>query len=136
MWNDVKIIAKNKNFVFLTISFMLTYAVFGTFGFVLSPLLSSYGYGSTAAALIAMGTVFFGSPAAILTGRFLDKTNKYHASLKVETVCVGLTFLLAIYDFTKGTIWSSALFCITAGFSLTPSIPICFQLGCELTHPV
>ena len=99
MWNDVKIIAENKNFVFLMLSFMLTYAVFGTFGFVLSPLLTDYGYGATGAALIAMGTVFCGSPAAILTGRYLDKTNKYHASLKVQTLCVGLTFVLALYNF-------------------------------------
>ena len=44
MWNDVKILAGNKSFVLLLICFMLIYSVFGTFGFVLSPLVGAYGY--------------------------------------------------------------------------------------------
>ena len=126
MWKDTKIILANKSFVLVTLCFMLIYAVFGSFGFVLSPLLSAYGYNPTQAALIAMGTVLCGSPAAVLTGRYLDKTNKYHFSLKVESIAVAIAFAASIYFFSTGTNWGGACFSLLAGISLTPSIPICF----------
>jgi Na+/melibiose symporter-like transporter len=126
MWNDTKIVASNKSFVFVTLCFMLNYSVFSSFGLVLSPLLSAYGYNPTQTALIPMGTVLFGTPAALLTGRYLDKTNKYHFSLKVESIGVAIAFAASIYFFTTSTDWGGACFSLLSGISLTPSIPICF----------
>jgi hypothetical protein len=83
-----------------------------------------------------MGTVFFGAFAAVATGRYLDRTNKYRSSLKVEAIGVCIAYLASTYFFTTGTDWGALCFCFSAGITLTPSIPICFQLGCELTHPV
>jgi ABC-type thiamin/hydroxymethylpyrimidine transport system permease subunit len=83
MWNDTKILAANRNFVHILISFGLIYAIYGTFGFVMSNLMEPFGYTPTVIALIAMVVVLSGTVAAVLTGRFLDKTNKYHFSMKV-----------------------------------------------------
>jgi MFS family permease len=83
MWYDTKVLFANRNFVLVLLSFSLVYAIYGTFGFVLNNLLEPFNYTPTAIALIAMITVLSGTIAAVLTGRFLDKTNKYHFSMKL-----------------------------------------------------
>lgn len=47
MWNDTKILMRNKNFLFLAISFTLVYSVYNCIGNTLNFLMTPLGYGSS-----------------------------------------------------------------------------------------
>ena len=78
MWNDVKTISKNKNYIIIFCFFSLVYATYAAYGMILDYLFHPLGYNNSYVAYTAMTAVFFGAITAIITGRVLDKTSKYH----------------------------------------------------------
>ena len=79
--------------------------------------------------------VLFGTIAAMSTGIFLDRTNRYTLALKYS--CIGSTLSIASGVFLlNGTIWGGCIFAFLGGFTMTPILPIGFSLATESTHPV
>jgi hypothetical protein len=83
-----------------------------------------------------MGVVLVGTIATIGMGRFLDRSRKYLFAMKY--VCIGatITMALSVYLFNTGSNWGAAVFCILAGLTIVPILPVCFSLATESTHPV
>ena len=83
-----------------------------------------------------MGVVLFGTIGIIGMGRFLDRSRKYLFAMKY--VCIGatITMALSIYLFNTGSSWGAAVFCILAGLTIVPIMPVCFSLATESTHPL
>ena len=74
--------------------------------------------------------------AAVGSGIYLDRTNKYLFALKVVTISSTISILSAVYLLPTGNLWFALLFCLIGGFSIVPIMPVCFALGTESTHPV
>lgn len=136
MWNDTKILMKNRNYVLTTICFSFVYGVYAAIGFVISPLLDPLGYGLGMIAAIVMITVIVGSFSVIITGKFLDKSNKYLLTLKL--ICIGASVSLAsgLWTVEYGTLWGGIVWPVLIGVTITPVLTVCFALGTESTHPV
>jgi FLVCR family MFS transporter 7 len=136
MCNDLKILIQNRNYILIFFIFSLVYSLYAGVGFVINPLLIPFGYNEVAISLIGMLVVFFGTIGAISTGIFLDRTHKYLFALKTICFAATITMLLAIYLFNTGTYWGAVLFCLFAGFSIVPIMPVSFSLATESTHPL
>lgn len=140
MRNDMKILARNKNFMLVLVCFSLVYSVYAAFGFVINPLLKSKpgkpGYNSSMIAVIAMLTVIFGTVSVMSVGKFLDKSNKYLLTLKIVCAASAAAVVSGVYLITDGIIWEGFVFAAFLGLAVTPIMTICFSLATECTYPV
>ena len=93
----MKVLTKNRNFVFLSISFALEYGNSIALGAVVSSLTKPYGYHPSDNAIFGVTYIVAGVIGSVIIGILLDKYRKY--KLTVQLLCVlsfigfGLTFL-------------------------------------------
>ena len=80
--------------------------------------------------------VFIGTFAAIGTGIYLDRTNRYLFALKTVSVSAFISLVIAIFLLPTGTLWAALIFCLIGGVSLVPIIPVAYSLSTESTHPI
>lgn len=97
MWNDTKVLFKNRNFLLLCFCFTLMFSVYNCFGNILNYLFDPIGYTPSGSAIIAMGTVFFGVIASMATGVILDRTNRYTLALKLSCIGSAVAFVCGYF---------------------------------------
>jgi len=79
----------------------------------------------------------FGAVGAICFSFYIKKTFNYSTAIKV--IAVGSTLLLIFLcvwlNTTNGKILTTVIISMM-GFIVTPLIPLCYDLGCELSFPL
>eukprot|EP00731_Ephydatia_muelleri_P020326 Em0013g53a len=104
---------------------------------ILPQMLCSYGYSDTDTGLWVTLMIFSGVAGATIVSFTLDYTKKYK---EVGVVCLGLSVLCFIwfsqvsrlYDQSVNVVISLCVF----GFFALPLVPVCMELGVEITYPV
>ncbi|KAL5471610.1 hypothetical protein EMCRGX_G029740 [Ephydatia muelleri] len=102
---------------------------------ILPQMLCSYGYSDVSLWVTLM--IFSGVAGATIVSFTLDYTKKYK---EVGVVCLGLSVLCFIwfsqvsrlYDQSVNVVISLCVF----GFFALPLVPVCMELGVEITYPV
>lgn len=100
-------------------------------------LIKPYGYSDFLIAMNAVLLIVFGTIAAVLLSIYIKKT--YNYQLVLRAVSMGSAILLIILCIWLNSINSKVVttFIITLmGAVITPTVPICYDLGCEISFPM
>jgi hypothetical protein len=81
---------------------------------------------------MAVGTI-----GSILVSLYIKKTSNYSLALRVTSIGASIFIILFIVWVNTGRVKIiTTLILSMLGFSLTPLVPICYDLGCELSFPI
>ena len=71
---DLMALVHNKNYLLITLLFMMLYGVYTCLGAVINNIVSPYGYSATDSSLLGATFIFFGLVGSFLFSAILDKT--------------------------------------------------------------
>lgn len=127
-------IRKNQNLW----RFFLCYSVhYGTFISLMANsnfIVTSYGYSDIEIAINIVLLMVGGTVGSVLASLYLKKTGDYQKTLR--TVVIGAALMLALLTLWLNTVNSkvgTSIIMLVMGFIGNPEMPICYQLGCELS---
>ena len=73
MKKDLGLIIRNKNYIFLTITYMMLYGVYTCLGAIINNLVSSYGFSSVDSSIFGAIFIICGLVGSFVVSGFLDK---------------------------------------------------------------
>ena len=93
---EIKELAGNKNFFWISVCFMLMYGFYVTIGAIINTMVSPYHYTATDSGIFGASFILSGLVGSFVSGALLDKYGKYLLLLKV--ICFGvLIFFLGFF---------------------------------------
>ena len=87
MKNDLKKLIKNKNYLFMLLTYSLLYGVYTCLGAVINNLVTPYGFDSTASSIFGAVFIVSGLIGSFIFSSILDKYQAYIKILRI--VCFG-----------------------------------------------
>ena len=130
------LVMKNKNFLKLLGFFALSYGSLNALSIVLNILLDPYGYTGFDTSLIGAVLIIFGLLGSAIVCLYVAATNKYKFSLIICTIGYFMAVLMIGFCAFSYNVYIVLIPVIFLGFFGFPILPICFELGCEVTFPV
>ena len=136
MKKDAYELIKNKNYIFMMITYSLLYGVYTCLGAVINNLVTPYGFDSSASSIFGAVFIVSGLIGSFIFSSFLDKNQTYLKILRI--VCLGsLVFSsLMVFSLNSQKIWLASLNISFLGFFILPVIPVSYSFAVELTYPV
>ena len=138
---EIKELAKNKNFFWISVCFMLMYGFYTTIGAIINTMVNPYGYTASDSGIFGACFIFSGLVGSFIQGALLDKYGKYLLLLK--GICFGVLFFFLGFFYTlrergdDNTNMIVLTFNVAIiGFLLLPIIPLGYGFSIELTYPV
>lgn len=136
MKNDLKLMAKNKNFILLLIIFSSLYGCYTCLGAVINDICEPYGFGSADAGMFVGIFIVSGLTGSFILSGYLDKYNAYLKILRL-VCCMSLIFSTGmVFSLDSGILWLVCINISFLGFFLLPIIPVSYSFAVELTYPV
>lgn len=136
MKQDLMKLIKNKNYLFLVLSYSLMYGVYTCLGACLDSVVMPYGFTSADAAIFGATFICCGILGSFIMSSLLDKYKWYKKILR--TSCFGTlgfgSFL--IVTFTWGNLAICTINIGVMGFFILPILPVGYNFACEITYPV
>jgi MFS family permease len=133
--NVVKLI-KNKNLWVLGTIFSFGISILDSHATVSGEISVEFGFTTSNASMFGFSFILFGLIGAAVFGIYVDKTSKYKRVLFILYFAQVITVVLQAYCFTIGSVWLVALCSAVQGFFTVPVLPLCIDLGVEITYPI
>jgi len=130
-------VATNRMFWLLLVFWGCSSAVFGTLLTLLAQVLCPYGYTDKQAGLWGALLNICGLLGSTVTAVVLDHTKKFQ-ELAVINMAISILFLVLFFEVSRlhqQPVVTAISLCLFGFFAL-PQMPICFELGVEVTYPV
>mmetsp|Transcript_25736 Transcript_25736/g.45199 ORF Transcript_25736/g.45199 Transcript_25736/m.45199 type:complete len:426 (-) Transcript_25736:950-2227(-) len=132
----MKTLLKNKNFIYLFISFSAGMGSFNAIATLVAQLTEPYGFNSFDSSVFGAVLIIFGLIGAGVMATIVGKYRSYKrglVSLYIGGVVVSTAFAFSLL---LGNLYITAAACSVFGFVMIPVLPISYDFGCELTYPV
>jgi len=101
MKNDATQLVKNKNYIFLLVTYSLLYGVYTCLGAVINNLVTPYGFDSSASSIFGAVFIVSGLIGSFIFSSFLDKNQTYLKILRI--VCFGSLVFSSLMIFSLDT---------------------------------
>ena len=132
----IKRLIKNRDYIFLMLSFSFIYSIYTTLGSCVGQISSEFGFQSSANSLFGSVYIVGGLIGSFSHAILLDK---YHA-YKKQYLVIGFWCILALAITTAvngiGNIVISAISLAFLGVSQLPIIGVAYAFSSELTYPI
>lgn len=99
---DFMTLMRNRNFVLVTLSYVLIFSIYSGLSVILPLLWLPFGFGPFDVSVFGAIFVFVGAFACYFAGKYLDRTNKYLLSLRFVLTSTFALFLFSIYLIPTG----------------------------------
>jgi nitrate/nitrite transporter NarK len=136
MFDSVKTLFKNKNYVFLFLSFNFLYGLYCAISAVISSFTTPYGYQPQDISVISLVFLIAGILNSFVMGLLLDKYQCYKKALVGLCFCSTISLALSILTLPTGRVGIQAIIMMLTGASLIPIVTISFSFAAELSYPV
>jgi MFS transporter, FLVCR family, feline leukemia virus subgroup C receptor-related protein len=133
---DLHALITNKNYIFLSLTFMMLYGVYTCLGAVINDVVAPFGYTGGETSVLGGSFIFSGIVGSFILSSRLDLTNKYNQTIRLVCFTSTLLTLLIFFTLPSQNIWLLSLNVSSIGFFLLPIIPIGYSYAIELTYPV
>lgn len=130
------LVVKNRNFMMLLSFFALSYGSLNALSIVLNILLDPYGYTGFDTSLIGAVLIVFGLLGSAIVCLWVAATNLYKLSLILCTIGYFIAVFMIGFCAFSYNVYIVLIPVIFLGFFGFPILPICFEVGCEVTFPV
>ena len=94
--NDFVALMKNKNYIFMVISFNMLYGIYTCLGAIINNIVYPFDYTSGHSSIFGAVFILSGLAGSMVVSGFLDKTKKYLFSLRF-TVAGSITSAIGLY---------------------------------------
>jgi Na+/melibiose symporter-like transporter len=134
--DDLKLLMKNKNYWWFTLSWMMTYSTYTVLGAILNELVSPFNF--TPANTSVMGATFIlsGLLSSFVVGGLLTKTRKYLLIYKVQCVLILMAIIAIPVTLPTENMLIFNTNVAALGALLLPMIPFGFSFSIEISYPV
>jgi len=126
----------DRNFVLLFFVFGFSLGTFNTFATILGEIVQVYGYSSNESGTMGAVVIFLGLVGSGITGVIVDKTRWYKYMLLLSLLCGTASIIWVNYELKENNLSLLITACAFAGFTLTPILPLSFELVCEIVFPI
>lgn len=135
--DGLKLLARNKAYVVLAVSFGGGVGVFSSFSVLLEQVLCSNGYSNEFAGLCGALFIVFGILGALALGLYVDRTKRFTEAVKIgfcltSLVCVAF----ALVSRLRGQTVALAAVCSLLGLFGFSVAPVAMELAVECSFPV
>lgn len=118
-------------------AYCLGYGTFISFATNSNFIIKPYEYTDVQIAVNGVLLMVIGTAGAILFSLYLKKTYNYKLALRVTSVgSFVMLLVLCMWLNTANVKAVTAIIIAIMGFVVTPTVPICYDLGCELSFPM
>lgn len=136
MFDSVKSLFKNKNYMFMFTSFSFLYGLYCAISGVISSFTTTYKYDTQDISVICLIFSVAGILNSFFLGTLLDKYQCYRKAL-IGLCCTSiLTLSLSALGLPTGNVAVEGGIMMFTGASLIPVVTVCFSFAAELSHPV
>lgn len=134
--SNLLLLAGNKNYILISIVFMMLYGAYTGIGAIINTITEPYGYTSLETSLCGVGTILSGVIGSFIFSSILDKHKKF--LLTVQILCLGslITTCCMCLTLNVRKTWLLAINTSLCGFFIVPIIPVAYTFAVELTYPV
>ena len=130
-------IKRDRNLWLFFAGYFLCYGTIVTFGANSNFIIKPYDYTDFQIAINAIIPTISGTIGSIVFSTYIKKTYNYKKA--IATVTIGGTCMMTLLCIWLNTVNVKAITTIillVTGFIFTPIVPLCYELGCELTFPM
>jgi FLVCR family feline leukemia virus subgroup C receptor-related protein len=135
--HTLKLLLKNTNYVMLAVTYGLIAGGYYAFSTLLNQIVLSYFPGDdVTVGWVGVVIVLAGMVGSVACGAWLDWTKMFRVTL---IAVYGLTFvgmLLFTFTLSLSLLWLVFVLAAFLGFFLTGYLPLGFEFGVEITHPL
>ena len=139
-FQDLKQVLTNCNFLILAAAYSVGYSVLQSFVALIDQIIVPKGYTPYDGSIFGITVIFFGIIGATVVGVVADRTKKY----KLLAASCGFLATLGFAGFAVVMLWKKttllfymACLCLAIlGMFSVPTVPLCLEMGCEVTYPV
>jgi len=136
MWKDVAMLFKNINFVCLMSSYSIIYSVINSMMDSISPLFHGYYDDERFISTIAIIQIVTSLITELASGFWLDKTKRYLCTLRTTVVASTIVTIALIFIVPLGNYGLCAIVISISGLAIGPIMPVGYDFGVQLTHPI
>ena len=118
-------------------AYFLLYGTLLSFGSTVNLLMKPYGFKDIQIAMFALVLIVSGVLGSIAWSLYLRKTLNYRFTIRaIPTSSMAIMVIICIALSSGAPVPLVFLLGGLVGFSITPILPISYDLGCELSFPV
>eukprot|EP01119_Soliformovum_irregulare_P011933 TRINITY_DN3057_c0_g2_i1.p1 TRINITY_DN3057_c0_g2~~TRINITY_DN3057_c0_g2_i1.p1 ORF type:complete len:486 (+),score=149.16 TRINITY_DN3057_c0_g2_i1:29-1486(+) len=124
------------NFILLFCEFGLGLGTFNAIATVINQLVQPYGYSNDDAGNLGALFIVFGLIGCGIASVIVDKFKNFKLILVIAYVLAVASTLLFVFILKPDNFALLAFSTSVMGFSMTPTLPLSLELGCEIAHPI
>lgn len=132
---EIRVLASNKSYLLLCVSFTTLYGVYTAVGAVVSALTKPYGFSPTHNAIFGGTFILSGVTGSFVVSMILDKTQKFKRIINIIGFCSILSIIAGYFTLPTGNVALFSINLVFVGASVIPVIPVSYAFAVELTYP-
>jgi sugar phosphate permease len=118
-------------------AYCVNYGTFIAFAANSNFIIKPYGYSDIEIAVNAVLLMAMGTVGAILVSLYIKKTHNYQRALRGSAIgSAVMLIILSVWLNTANKKVMTTIIISLMGCAVTPLVPICYELGCELSFPM
>lgn len=129
MWKDAALLMKNKNFIFLLVSYSIIYSVINSMMDAISPIFHKYYDNESFISTIAIIQILTSVVTELLSGFWLDKTKRYLCTLRTTVIASTLVTCILVFIVPTGNYALCTIGMGISGLAIGPIMPVGFDFG-------
>lgn len=127
---------RNKSFLLLLLAFSMVQGALNSLATLLDLISRPYGFSSFDNSVFGGLLIICGLVGAGVVGLIVTITHKYKLACIVTCLVTLFTFIGFIFTLSFRSLLVSSIAVALVGLALTPTLPISYEYGIELTYPV
>jgi len=136
MGEAIKNLFKNRNYIYMFISFNFLYGLYCAISGVMAAFTDYYKYKSTEISIVCLMFSIAGILNSFFIGTLLDKYQCYRKALITLCVASTLTLALSFVGLPSKKVAIEGGIMVFTGASMIPVVTVCFSFAAELSYPV
>lgn len=134
---SLKIIRKDRNLWIFYLGYFLIYGTILSFGSLTNLIMKPYGFSNIQLSIFAIFLLLSGVVGAVCWTFYLKKSLNYRFCIRVITIfsVISMIIICIVLNSIPNLV-VVIIFGSVVGFSVTPLMPISYDLGCELCFPM
>jgi FLVCR family feline leukemia virus subgroup C receptor-related protein len=134
--SSIRAISRNWNLFIVAFLYGTLIASMNVAATVGGEITGYFGFTTKQASYFGISLIIGGLIGSVVSGIILTKTKKF----KLLAICCAggslIARLVMSYSYHLNLAWFTVLCSIFSGFFTLPLIPLCYELGVEITHPI
>ena len=135
-WPALRKVAKNRSFLCLVVTFSMGQGAMNALATLIDLISKPYGYTESDNSIFGILLILCGLAGAGVIGFIVTKTRRYKNICILVSIGTLSSFIAFILTLSLKSIAITCAMVALMGFTLTPVMPISYELGAELTYPI